>query len=74
MELHVDYDNRGLLGMDGIRPGSLKALHTLYLDCDAPREAVERAIEKAQQNSPYLDIFKNPQPVTGLVVFGPRLA
>ena len=31
VELQVDYDNRGLMGMDNIRPGYLSVRHTLYL-------------------------------------------
>lgn len=72
VELQVDYDNRGLLGMDDIRPGYLAVRHTLYLDADAPREAVQAAIDRAQRNSPYLDVFSQPQPVSGQVVFAPR--
>lgn len=72
VELHVDYDNRGLLGLDDIRPGYLDVRHTLYLDTDAPLDIVHPALERAQRNSPYLDIFSNAQPVSGHVVFGPR--
>ena len=72
VELQVDYDNRGLLGMDDIRPGYLNVRHTLYLESDAPLAAVQLALEKAQRNSPYLDVFARAQPVSGQVVFGPR--
>lgn len=72
VELLVDYDNRGLVGMDNIRPGYLNVQHTLYLECDAPRDAVQPALERAQRNSPYLDVFANAQPVSGNIIFGPR--
>ncbi len=72
VELQVDYDNRGMLGMDNIRPGYLDVRHTLYLETDAPLDAVQPALERAQRNSPYLDVFSNAQPVSGQVVFGPR--
>ena len=72
VELLVDYDNRGLVGMDGVRPGYLNVQHTLYLQCDAPLDAVQPALERAQRNSPYLDVFANAQPVSGNVIFGPR--
>ena len=72
VEVQVDYDNRGLLGMDNIRPGYLNVRHTLYLESDAPLEAVQPALDKAQRNSPYLDVFAQAQPVSGQVVFGPR--
>lgn len=72
VELQVDYDNRGLLGMANVRPGYLNVRHTLFLECDAPRDAVQPALENAQRNSPYLDVFTRAQPVSGQVVFGPR--
>ena len=72
VEVQADYDNRGLVGMDNIRPGYLNVRHTLYLDTDAPLDVVQPALEKAQRNSPYLDVFAVAQPVSGQVVFGPR--
>ncbi len=72
VEVQVDYDNRGILGMDNIRPGYLDVRHTLYLETDAPLDAVQPVLEKAQRNSPYLDVFAHAQPVSGQVVFGPR--
>ncbi len=72
VEVQVDYDNRGILGMDNIRPGYLKVTHTLYLETDAPLEIVQPALERARRNSPYLDVFSQAQPVSGQVVFGPR--
>lgn len=70
--VQADYDNRGLLGMANVYPGYLAVQHTLYLECDAPREAVQAAIDQAQRSSPYLHVFSDAQPVTGQVVFGPR--
>jgi uncharacterized OsmC-like protein len=72
VELGVEFDNRGMLGMSNVSPGYLDVRHTLYLECDAPREAVEAALERARHNSPYLHVFSTPQPVSGKVVFGPR--
>ena len=72
VELKVNYDHRGMLGMADVSPGYLDVRHTLYLDCDAPRDAVQAALDKALQNSPYLHIFSKPQPVSGDVIFGPR--
>jgi len=72
VELKVDYDHRGMLGMANVSPGYLDVRHTLYLECDAPRDAVQAVLDRALHNSPYLHIFANPQPVSGEVVFGPR--
>jgi putative redox protein len=72
VEVNADYDNRGMLGMDNVSPGYLAVRHTLYLECDAPRDAVQAAVDKALRNSPYLNIFSTAQPVSGEVVFGPR--
>ncbi len=73
VELKVDYDHRGMLGMANVSPGYLDVRHALYLECDAPRDVVQAVLDKAQHNSPYLHIFANSQPVSGEVVFGPRL-
>ena len=67
------YDNRGLLGMDSVYPGYLAVKHTLYLECDAPQEVAQAAIDEAQRCSPYLHIFSDAQPVTAQVVFGSRV-
>ncbi len=70
--VQADFDNRGLLGMADIYPGYLAVQHTLYLECDGPQDTVRAAIEEAQRCSPYLHIFRDAQPVTGQVIFGPR--
>ena len=71
MEVETDSDHRGMLGLTE-RPGYLELRHTLYLDCDAPRELVQQAVDRAQRLSPYLSMFKAAQPVTSHVVFAPR--
>ena len=70
--VEADFDNRGLLGMADVYPGYLAVRHTLYLDCDAPKETAMKAVEQAQRTSPYLHVFADAQPVTGRVVLGPR--
>lgn len=70
--VQADFDNRGLVGMEDAYPGYLKVQHTLFLECDAPKDTVQAAIDEAQRCSPYLHIFRDAQPVTGRVVFGPR--
>lgn len=72
VEVAVDYDNRGLLGMDGVYPGYLGVRHTLYLDADATPEQLAPLIAEAQRCSPYLHVFADPQPLHGSVVYGAR--
>jgi uncharacterized OsmC-like protein len=72
VEVAVDYDNRGLVGMDGIYPGYLGVRHTLYLEADASPEALAPVIAEAQRCSPYLHVFADPQPLQGSVVHGTR--
>lgn len=71
VEVEADSDHRGMLGLTD-RPGYLALRHTLYLDCDAPRQVLQPAIDRAQRLSPYLSMFKAGQPVSGQVVFAPR--
>ena len=71
VEVEADSDHRGMLGLTE-RPGYLELRHTLYLDCDAPKELVQQAVDRAQRLSPYLSMFKAAQPVTGRIVFSAR--
>ncbi len=72
VEVQADYDSRGLVGMAGVKPGPSAVRHTLYLDCDGPREALQAIIDKSQSQSTYLEVFAKPQAITGQVVFGSR--
>jgi uncharacterized OsmC-like protein len=73
VEVAADYDNRGLLGMDGVYPGYLGVRHTLYLEADATPEQLAPVIAEAQRCSPYLHVFADPQPLQGSVVHGARV-
>jgi uncharacterized OsmC-like protein len=72
VEVAVDFDNRGLVGMDGVYPGYLGVRHTLYIDADATPEQLEPVIAEARRCSPYLHVFADPQPLQGSVVYGAR--
>lgn len=72
VEVAVDFDNRGLVGTDGVYPGYLGVRHTLYIDADATPEQLEPVIAEAQRCSPYLHVFADPQPLQGSVVYGAR--
>jgi len=72
VEVQADFDNRGMVGVANVYPGYLHVRHTLYVDTDAPQDAVRRAVDEAQRASPYLHVFADAQPVTGEVVFAAR--
>lgn len=72
VEVETDSDHRGMLGLTE-RPGYLELRHTLYIDCDAPRDVVQQAVDRAERLSPYLSMFKAAQPVSSQVVFAPRV-
>ena len=72
VEVQTDYDLRGIVGMDGVAPDYVAVRHTLYLDCDGPRETRRRSSNSRSAGALYLQVFANPQPVTGQVVFGSR--
>lgn len=73
VEIAVDHDHRGLVGIGGVYPGYLGVRHTLYLDADAPQDTLDAAIAEARRCSPYLHVFADPQPLQGHVVYGPRV-
>jgi uncharacterized OsmC-like protein len=71
VQVEADIDYRGLAGFADVNPGYSAVRHTLYLDCDAPPEQVQPVIDESQRSSPYLNVFGEPQPLAGQVVFGP---
>jgi uncharacterized OsmC-like protein len=74
VEVEADYDNRGLLGMVGVNPGYSQVRHTVYIDSDAPQDALQAAVAHANRTSPYLSVFAQPQPMVSRVVLNARPA
>ena len=61
VEVQADYDDGALLGTSNVAPGYLEVRYTITIESDAAEEDILKMIDDADQHSPYLDIFSNPQ-------------
>ncbi len=60
VEIHADYDVRGEFGVADVAPGYTGMRYVVRIESSAPEEEIIQMIERADQLSPYLDIFANP--------------
>jgi uncharacterized OsmC-like protein len=57
VEVEVDFDARGELGLGDVPPGYQEVRYTVSIDSPAPRRDVDRLLAMAERHSPYLDVF-----------------
>jgi uncharacterized OsmC-like protein len=63
VEIEMDWDDRGLLGMGEAPAGCLGSRLRIAVDSPAPEEAVRAMVDDAMANSPWLSTFIEPQNV-----------
>ena len=62
VEVQADYDARGEYGVDDdVAPGYTRIRWIVTIESDASEADVMRVLETAEEHSPYLDLFRNPQ-------------
>src|SRR4249919_3816528 len=61
VEVQADYDDGALLGTSNVAPGYLEVRYTITIESDAAEDDILKMIDDADEHSPYLDIFSNPQ-------------
>jgi len=61
VEVQADYDDGALLGTSKVAPGYFEVRYTITVESDAAEDDIIKMIDDADQHSPYLDIFSNPQ-------------
>lgn len=61
VEVQADYDDGALLGTADVRPGYSEVRYSITIESDAAEEDILRMLDDADQHSPYLDVFSNPQ-------------
>lgn len=61
VELQSDFDARGQYGMEGIRPAHSEIRYHVRITSSAPREDVQKVLDKADSASMVLDAFAHPQ-------------
>ncbi len=67
VELDMDWDSRGLLGMSGAPVATTGMRLCIHVESPAPTEAVEAAVDEALKNSPWLHTFKDAQTIDPIV-------
>jgi uncharacterized OsmC-like protein len=64
VEVHADYDARGMLGVDDSLPPGWSALrYIVTVESNAPEADVLRVLDDADRYSSILDAFRRPLPV-----------
>ena len=63
VEVHADYDSRGMYGVDGEAPGYREIRYVVRVASDAPGSDILRVLNEADAHSDYLHVFRNPQRV-----------
>lgn len=66
VEVHADFDTRGELGLEDVRPGYTAVRYEIAIDSPAPRERLVELLDLAERHSPYLDVFGRPMAMSGL--------
>ena len=69
VEVQTDYDVRGELGLADITPSYTGIRYTVRIESPAPREEVQKMLDRADMLSPYLDIFANPHKIDRIVEY-----
>jgi len=65
VEVHADYDARGMFGVDdNVPPGWGAVRYVVRIESSAPQADVQRVIDYADKHSPLLDDFSRPLSIT----------
>lgn len=62
--MECDCDNRGLFGISEIPPGYEDFRLTMEVESDAPEADLRAWLDRTLERSPWLDVFRRPQPVS----------
>jgi len=62
--MECDCDNRGLFGIDEVPPGYEDFRLTVEVKSDAPKSDLRGWLERTLARSPWMDVFRRPQPVS----------
>jgi uncharacterized OsmC-like protein len=61
VEIHADYDSRGMYGVDGVSPGYKGIRYLVKIETTAQESEVLAMMDQADAHSPYLSVFSEPQ-------------
>jgi uncharacterized OsmC-like protein len=63
VEVQADFDARGEIGFEGVRPGYSEVRYAISVDSPAPDHELARVLELVERHSPYLDVFSTGVPL-----------
>lgn len=69
VEIHADYDTRGMCGLDNISSGYSEIRYVVNIKSPVSEEEIIKLLDTAESHSPYLEIFRNPQRVVRVLNF-----
>ena len=61
VEIQADYDTRGLCGVDNVKAGYMEMRYIVNIKSSAKEEEIIKLLDIADERSPYIDVFRNPQ-------------
>lgn len=59
VEVHADYDTRGICAVGDVSPGYLGVRCVVTIESPAGEEDLKRMMAKAERHCPYLQVFRN---------------
>lgn len=71
VEVQADYDARGEYGLADIRADYQEVRYVVTVESAAPESEVRRVLDKAEAHTPFLDVFRRPQPVRRVLRINP---
>lgn len=67
VEIQADYDTRGMCGVDKLKAGYLEMRYIVDIKSSANEEDIIKLLDIADERSPYLDMFRNPQKIKRVI-------
>ncbi len=65
VEVQADYDARGAYDFPDISPAYSEVRYVLRIQSPAPEATIRQLLQAIEQHTPYLDVFRHPQPLVG---------
>lgn len=63
VDVEMDWDNRGIFGIEDVSAGPIAIRVTIAVDSRAPEEAIQAILPTALRNDPWLRTFVDPQTI-----------
>lgn len=67
VEVQADYDTRGMCGVDDVKSGYTEVRYVVNIKSPADKKEIYHLLDIADERSPYLEIFRNPQNIVRVI-------